>query len=184
MLTPYGVSVLIDSQNRIQVHDPDGYLANFYGANPPPDPVMMRYLAESISVFRSSHLMATVVLLGIASERLVEILAEDLRDGTGNGKGLAWYNEKYKNKSISDKFKAVSGKLLAEYGPDLAQEQLKDAFQGIVTLTFEEIRHARNDIAHPIGREFTWNEVNGLLFHFVQYFRYVNQIRKFLADSV
>jgi hypothetical protein len=70
--TPYGVSVLTDIENRIQVHDPDGYLANFWNAKPKPDPEMMRYLVECVSVFRSGHLLASVVLLGIASERLIE----------------------------------------------------------------------------------------------------------------
>jgi len=182
MLTAYGVEILCDTANRIQVHDPDGYLANFLKAEPPPDPEMMRYLGECVSVFRGGHFLATVVLLGIASERLIQVLAESLHDALGDPTGKEWFDKKYRNKrDISVRFKALSAKLMGEYGEELNRESLKDAFNSVVTLAFEQIRNARNDIAHPSGREFTWNEVSGLLHNFVQYFIYANRIVAFLA---
>lgn len=182
MLTPFGVDLLTDMKNRVQVHDPDGYLLNFWGASPSPDPEMMRYLSEGIAVFRNGHLLASVVLLGVASERLTDVLAENIREKlTKMGQdGDTWFNTKYKNKRISDRFAAVDGKLLAEFGPQLASTDLKDPFQKIVKLTFEQLRNARNGIAHPNGREFTWNEVSGFFHNFVQYFIYINQIVDFL----
>lgn len=184
MLTPYGVHVLIDSQNRVQVHDPDGYLANFWGASPPPDVEMMRYLSECVAVFRGGHLLASVILLGIASERLIEVLAESLRDALGDPEGTTWFQSKYSSKrDISVRFKALSGKLMGEYGEALNQQKLKDAFQSVVRLTFEQLRLARNDIAHPSGRQFTWNEVSGYLHNFVQYFGCANRIIAFLANN-
>jgi hypothetical protein len=184
VLTPYGLEVLTDASNRVQVHDPDGYLANFWDANPPPDAEMMRYLAESLAVFRGAHFLATVVLLGVASERLIDILAESLRDALGVPTGTDWFNGKYsKKRDISARFSALSAKLMGEYGDDLNREKLKDAFKGVVTLTFEQIRCARNDIAHPMGRKFTWNEVSGFLHSFVQYFVYVNRIVSLLESK-
>ena len=181
MLTPYGVKLLQDSENLIQVHDPEGYLDNFLTAHPPPDDEMMRYVQESIAVFSNGHLFACIVLLGTASERLVDVLADKLKIALKDKQGEKWFNEKYKNKRmISDRFLAIKGKLMGEFGKELAQLNLKDAFQGIVTLTFEQLRHARNDIAHPQGREFTRNEVSGFLHNFVQYFKYINQITAFL----
>jgi len=183
-LTHYGVSILSDTTNRIQVHDRDGYLGNFQNADPPPDAEMMRYLGECVSVFRGGHFLATVVLLGIASERLIEVLAESLRDALGDPTGKEWFDKRYRNKrDISARFKALSAKLMGEYGDELNREKLKDAFNGVVTLTFEQIRNARNDIAHPSGREFTWNEVSGLLHNFVQYFIYTNRIIAFLRSK-
>lgn len=178
MLTPYGVDILIGSRERIQVHDPDAYLTNFWSAKPPPDPEMMRYLSESVSVFRSNHLLASVVLLGIASERLIEVLAESLRDALGDPDGTSWYS-RYHNKDISKKFSSITNKLKEEY----KQLDLNtDAFRA-AELTFQHIRLARNDIAHPIGRQFTWNEVSGFLHNFVQYFGYANQIIAFLSSN-
>lgn len=181
LITQYGVCVLTDPENRIQVHDPDGYLAIFRGANPPADAEMMRYLEECVAVFRGRHLLAAVVLLGIASERLIDVLAENLTAALGEPSGTEWYKRNYsKKRDISARFESLSGKLMDEYGPELNQQKLKDGFQRDVTLVFDVIRLARNDIAHTAGRLFTWNEVSGLLFHFVQYFGYVNRIIAFL----
>lgn len=184
VLTPYGADILKDTTKRIQVHDPDGYLANFRDATPEPDPEMMRYLEECASVFRGSHFLATIVLLGIASERLIEVLAESLRDALGEPTGTKWFEKKYsKKRYISARFKELSKELVQAYDEDLKSEKLKDPFQSVVTCTFEQIRVARNDIAHPRGREFTWNEVGGLLHQFVQHFIYVNQIIALLRSK-
>ncbi len=182
MLTPFGVDLLTDTKNRVQVYDPDGYLLNFWGTSPSPDPEMMRYLSEGITVFRNGHFLASVILLGVASERLIDVLAENLREKlTKIGQdGDTWFSTKCKNKRISDRFTAVEGKLLAEFSTQLASTDLKDPFQKIVKLTFEQLRNARNGIAHPNGREFTWNEVSGFFHNFVQYFIYINQIIAFL----
>jgi hypothetical protein len=184
VLTQYGAQILSDATDRIRVHDPDGYLTNFRSADPPADQEMMRYVKECVSVFRGGHFLATIVLLGVASERLVEVLAESLHDALGDPAGAEWFNSKYSNKrDISARFKALSGRLMAEYGEELSSEKLKGPFNGVVTLTFEQLRLARNDIAHPQGREFTWNETSGFLHNFVQYFIYANRIIAFLESK-
>jgi hypothetical protein len=184
MLTPYGVQILTDKSGRIIVHDPDGYLAIFKNSNKPQDTEMMRYLDECASVFRSGHLLASVILLAIASERLIEVLAESLRDALGKPEGTDWFDKNYaKQRIISERFKVVSMKIMGVYGDKLNDEKLKEPFQNVVKLTFDTIRLARNDIAHHAGREFTWNEVSGFLHNFVQYYRYVNQIIKFLSNN-
>lgn len=184
MLTPYGVGILCDTSNRIQVHDPDAYLANFRNADPPPDREMMRYLGESAAVFRDGRFLATIILLGVASERMIEVLAESLRDALGEPEGTKWFDRKYsKERFISSRFKTLSDRLFREYGQDLKREKLKERFDCVVKPTFEQIRCARNDIAHPSGREFTWNEVSGFLHSFVQYFIYVNRIIKLLRSK-
>jgi hypothetical protein len=184
VLTTYGVEILADTSGRVKVHDPDRYLANFWKADPQPDREMMRYLDECVAVFRGGHFLATIVLLGVASERLIEVLAESLRDALGDPTGVDWFNTKYVNKrDISTRFSSLSGKLMGQYSKDLDGAKLKEAFTGVVTLTFEQIRCARNDIAHPMGREFTWNEVSGFLHSFVQYFIYVNRIVSLLESK-
>jgi len=179
IIIPYGRELLAQDSNRIRVYDPDGYLYNFYNANPTPDPEMMRYLSECISVFRSNHLLASVVLLGVASERLIEVLAKSLRDALGDTEGTLWYS-RYRNKDISKKFSSISNKFKDEFGEfDLNT----DVFRA-VELTFQYIRLARNDVAHPKDRRFTSNEVSGFIHNFVQYFKYINDIIAFLAKNL
>lgn len=182
IITPYGIELVGENSGRIQTHDPDSYLGNFLNENPAPDAEMMLYIKECISVFQHGHFFACVILLGISSERLMTVLAENLRGALGHPNGTEWFEKKYRG-SVSEKFKAITNQLLANYNKELEEEKLKEALQGIVTLTFETIRHARNDIAHPKGREFTWNEVSGLLHNFVQYFKYINKIIALLANN-
>jgi len=182
IITPYGRELISENSERIQTHDPNGYLDNFINDNPAPDAEMMLYIKESISVFQNGHFFACVILLGVASERLMTVLAENLRDSLGSPKGTEWFQKKYTGKA-SEKFNAITNKLLADYDKELESEKLKEALQGIVKLTFETIRHARNDIAHPKGREFTWNEISGLLHNFVQYFKYTNKIIAVLVNN-
>jgi hypothetical protein len=175
-LTPHGVLSLLGSNQLIRVYDSDGYLQNFWSVNPAPDHGMMRYLSESVSVFRGGHLLGCVVLLGAASERLIDVLADVLRVAQGSPQGDTWFEGKYKRKAISDRFGQVCGVLGGQFGAQLKSADLEEPLQGVVKLTFEEIRLARNDIAHSQGRDFTQNEVAGLLHHFVPYFLYVNKI--------
>ena len=177
IITSYGKELLNEDTDRIRTHDPDGYIAGFYASNPDPDPEMMCYVEEAIRVFHSGHLFATVVLLGIASERLVEVLALSLSQALGEKRGKEWYQSKYDKKfNISDRFEAVSAKLVSEYGEELKKERILEDFKKIVTTTFEIIRSARNEVAHPKGRNFSWNDVSGFLHLYVSYFKCVNRV--------
>jgi hypothetical protein len=133
-----------------------------------------------MNVFRGGYLMACIILLGVASERLIDVLAENLRDAVEDGD--KWFNEKYKKKNMSERFKAVEGKLNGEFGAELKKEDLKDAFDEVVKPTFHNIRIARKDIAHPNDNDFSWNETSGFLHNFVQYFKHINRIIAFLNE--
>ena len=118
MLTPYGVQALIESQDRIQVHDQDGYLANFWSATPDLDAVMMRYIVEAVRTFQSNHLLATVILLGIASEALLTRLLKRLTvHSAGNGTTVRTCR-----KGISVRFQAIDNKLTSSYANNLRMQ--------------------------------------------------------------
>jgi hypothetical protein len=180
MITPYGVQFLLSTSDRIAVHDPDGYLQLFWGANPVPDPEMMRYLGECLEVFRANHLLAAVVLLGVASERLIEVLAMRLRDALGTTRnGNDWYNNTYntrRNQNITNKFDEVFRRLDTEYRNELNAVRISAREIESIRLAFEAIRNPRNIIAHQHNYVPTWNETGGLLHNFVLYFKLINQI--------
>lgn len=184
MITPYGVQVLIAADNRIRVHDPDGYLELFRSASPPADPEMMRYLMESISVFRSNHLLATVLLLGSASERLIEGVAEQLRDSLGTTKnGENWFKAYRKKWTIIRKYDELIKTIRKEYANELKAERIGDREFNNLKITFEAIRSPRNTIAHQHDYIPTWNEAGGLLHNFTFYFNsFIRIIEILLAN--
>jgi hypothetical protein len=182
--TELGKEYFGKDQAPINVYDPDGYLSLLYSANPKPDEEMLKYLTECLLVFKANHLLSSMVLLGIASERLIEVLALSLRDSMGGEKGNLWYTQKFKNKrDVSERFKSLHGKLKDEYGEELKMARLSEGLDLVVSLTFESIRIARNDIAHRNGKEILSCEVAGFLYNFSQYFFYINSIIKYLTEN-
>jgi len=174
-ITSYGLKLLIENEKLIRVYDADDYLSEFQNSSPPADPEMVRYLEECISVFGDNYLLASVVLLGVASERLIETLAENLKNKLGESEGNNWYS-RYKNKEISKKFNSIINKIRDTYKHlDMDSDEFKAA-----ELTFHNIRIARNNVAHPRNWTTTKIQVTGLIYNFVQYFLYINKINKFL----
>lgn len=183
-ITAHGAEVLRESDKRIQIYDPDGFLSTFLDAQPSPDPELMRYLTECINVFRGNYLVAAVVLLGASSERLIDVVAAALRDALGDPIGTSWHRTKYANKKdVSNRFKAFEGTLMREYGEELKTVGLSEAFQDIVKINFEAIRHSRNSIAHPSDKIPNLNEVAGMIHNFSLYFDYVNSIIDYLRKN-
>jgi hypothetical protein len=178
-ITPHGVQVLTSFEGHIQVYDPEGYLNVFRSTTPPPDVEMMRYLGECVQVFRNHHLLATVVLLGAASERLLEVFAAHLRDALGStAQGGEWFKRYSKKWNITEKFDALDGTLKQHYGKRVDARDLTT-----IRLAFEAIRTVRNDIAHQHTYQPSWNEVNGLLHNFVLYFKSVHRILAILIAN-
>lgn len=172
LFTSRGLDVLSSTGDQIQVYHPEGYLAMFQASNPLPDVEMMRYLTECVQVFRDHHLLATVVLLGAASERLVEVFAEYLRDALGTtAQGDVWFKDYSNKRTIIQKFDTVEKKLMQHFG-----KLVYDRDIGNIKLVFETIRTIRNDIVHQHNYQPTWNEVNGLLHNFVLYFKNVSRV--------
>jgi hypothetical protein len=184
MLTPYGTQVLHSARDRIQIHDPDGYLTNFRGAQPAPDNRMMDYLVECVRVFKGGHLVAAVVLLGAASERLIEVLATELQEALDRSgrNGTAWFKDYNASWPIKKRFHKLHQKLAQEYNQDL--KKLDERYFETVKHIFHEIRKARNEDIHNTGDDkLTWNEVGGLLHWFVRYFKLLNKTIAFLREQ-
>ena len=183
-ITAHGAEVLRETDKRIQVYDPDGFLSSFLDAQPPLDPELMRYLTECVYVFHNNYLVAAVVLLGVSSERLIDVAAEALRDALGEPNGTKWYRTKYVNKrDISTRFKAFEGTLMHEYGEELKTAGLNEAFQDIIKLNFEAIRNSRNSIAHPSGNVPNLNKIAGMIHNFSLYFDHTNSIIDYLRKN-
>jgi hypothetical protein len=173
LVTPYGVSELTDPDKEIKVYDPEGYLDNFPGA----DEEMRVYLQESIAVFQDNHLTAAVILLGMASERLVDVMIEKIKESLGEPASKKWYADKLKNKkNISEKFEEMKIKLTNDFSAQLDAASAKEGMRTILSLVFDEIRIARNEAAHLKGVKLTKSRVRGLLRNFVEYYIYAKKI--------
>jgi hypothetical protein len=81
-LTPYGRRVL---QTGVGLpHDPAGYLTRLRKQVSSPDETVMAYLAEALDTFRRASHIASMVMLGIAAERVFLLLCDSLRAALAN----------------------------------------------------------------------------------------------------
>lgn len=81
-VTSYGKEVL--QKGDIFPHDRDGYLSTFKVKVPNADQLITKYLAESVSTFNHGNLLASPVMLGVASEAAFYNLFEAMRAALTN----------------------------------------------------------------------------------------------------
>lgn len=153
-LTTYGKKV-IESEDIVP-HDPEGYLQAFKEKIPDVDDLILTYLTESIQTFRTNNLLASSVMLGVASEAAFNILFDTFIVALTGPKKEKF--EKLRNSiSIKTKFDEIMKEIqrIKSELPTDVQENIDSELQGIFNL----IRYQRNDTGHPTGKLVTRDEM-------------------------
>jgi hypothetical protein len=180
-ITDYGMEFFFTQNGRINVYDPEGYLQALSKSSLLGYKELIIYLTECLQVFRDNHPTSAIILLGMASEQLIDLFAVTFRDSLSAEIGSVWYNQKYKNKrDISERFEILMAKLISEYSSELKSAHLFECLDLVIKLTFNKIRLARNDAVHLGERKISSEDVVGYLYAFVEYFHYIDSIRRFL----
>jgi len=181
-LTEYGKRCLREVEYN--PHDPASYLKQLGQSVPSPDSTVLAYLGESLECFSRGTIVASAMMLGIASERvfllICDSLAESLRDSAEQSefaKVLDRNAMKPKLDWVSQKFhRIVNPKRPADW-PDDADIQL--------TGIFNFIRCERNELGHP--REsppsVTRDVAYGYLRIFPSYYGSAERVRDFLTKN-
>lgn len=144
-VTQYGRRVLAAEAGH--PHDEEAYLQRVRAAVAAPDDTVIAYLTESVRAFRRSTPVASVIMLGIAAERVFFLVCESLLAA------LIAPAERAAFQSVMDRF-VMKPKL------DWAHTKLQD-LQGrrvpgladnatlAVTAIYDFLRSQRNDLGHP-----------------------------------
>jgi hypothetical protein len=135
------------SRGAWEPRDQEGYLRRLRGHSPPVDSVAVAYVAEALSAFNARCYLATSVMLGVASERVLDGLARALVDARGDSaKKLRAALENPRTSQLT-RFTELR-KQLEPMRPNLP-EGLGD------TLTLDAVadllRLTRNEAGHPTG---------------------------------
>lgn len=103
------------------------------------------YFSESVYSFYKNSFLASAILIGGASERLILILNESVKNHLAkHGKTL---NSDFSNNKISKKFNAIKNHI-DSIKPSLPSE-LTDGIHNRLIGVFENIRLSRNEAGHP-----------------------------------
>ena len=144
-ITEYGKKVL--DAGEFLPHDPTGYLERFRKEVGAPDPTVESYLAESLNCFtRGSHI-ASVVMLGVASERAFLLLCQSLASALSDPNEKSAFEGILKINAIKPKEDWVLNKIqtLQRVSP----RPFPDNVNVMLTVIFDFIRVQRNRLGHP-----------------------------------
>jgi hypothetical protein len=179
-VTEFGTKVL--AEQRWSPHDPDGYIKELRKQAPTLASLCQMYAEEALQCFRSGCYLATVVMLGAASEGIANELfrrfVAALKAG-GIPEAPSVERKMEKEQSIYRKYEVfrkhfdplVKPKLPSELGDDLNLQ-----FDGVFSL----IRFYRNDAGHPTGTRIERVSAFTSLVLFVPYCRRVEDLINWL----
>ena len=164
-VTEYGKRCL--EANAILPHDPDGYLQRLQQqVRQPLDDIVLAYVREALLTFRARCYPASTVMLGVASERCVDLLIEAYSNAIEDRDQKAAFEKKAKSGSgLKSRFDALRKKLSAPTVPKGLMDALDIQLSGILTV----IRYSRNDAGHPTGLKVDRDTAHANLLLFPQY---------------
>jgi hypothetical protein len=147
-LTAYGEKI-VNSQ-KPQPYDPDGFIAFFNSEVPDADDVVVGYLEEAVQSFNHGCCMASAVMLGCASEKLILLLTEATGEAIEDDtKKEDYLNKIKKARSISRKWTELKNTLdLIAKSKDFPFEQ-KETIASELPAGYELLRRCRNSAGHP-----------------------------------
>ncbi len=171
-VTEYGERV-IQSQQPVP-HDPSGYLDRLSREIPNLDPIINRYVEESIRTYNINALLASTITLGCASEKALLLLIAAFRDAIADAAKREAFRNKTENKVIKRQFDEFQRSFSTIQGG--LPGDLVDGLDIMLTGIFEMIRNNRNDAGHPTGKAIDRDYLFASLQVFIPYCKRVYQL--------
>jgi hypothetical protein len=142
-------------------YDTGLYLSRLRAQIPSLDSIIDLYLREALNSFRSGNYLAVAVMVGVASERILIVLRDAIRNAMPQEDRRASFTQATDNQSVKRIHEALGKRIdpLREQLPGALQESIGTELDGI----FDAIRRTRNDAGHPTGRAIEREEAYALL---------------------
>lgn len=146
-LTEYG-QIVVSSKDPTP-HDPDQYLEHIKLLAPNLDAIAIAYIQEGLDCFQRGTYTASVVMLGVAVEKLTLDLAEAVQGSlpSSEANNLSTAIKQARIATIYDE----TMKRLMHRAKNLPQD-INDGLKGQLDGVFSIIRTHRNEAGHPSGQ--------------------------------
>jgi len=135
-------------------YDPSGYLGAVQEQSPKIDEATVTYLTEGLECFLRGQYMASVVMVGVAAEKVIRDLTDAVLQAlASDASKSAEFRRKTERAPISQSFKEVMKRLepVRDRLPHELDRDLDTYLKGV----FDLIRSYRNEAGHPTGVEIT-----------------------------
>lgn len=169
-VTGFGQRLLAHSQAYF-FHDVSSYEAVIRSEVEGIDPVTLLYLKEAMQSFRSGCLLASTVMLGVATEHTFLLLIEKLERNAPHAAVFRGVAQQRTILQKVNKFKNILDQQLNSL-PSEIREDLDTQFAGILSI----IRMFRNQSGHPTGKIVEREQVYVLLQLFIPYCKKMYQL--------
>ncbi len=130
------------------------------------DPVVAQYVGEALNTFNRGFLMASAVLLGAASEKVVYLLAEALIASPASARASAALPELLEHRRLGPLCDGVFAVFDRLAGEGLIPYSIHEESSGSLRSLFAAIRIQRDDAVHPVAGNFSKGQLRLLLLSF------------------
>ena len=180
-VTLHGKKVLASGAGH--PHDPAGYLAQIRRRVPSPDGTIMAYLAESLETFKRGSDVASMVMLGIAAERVFLLLCESVKTALVSSTEIGDFTKILGRHPMKPKLDWVHAKL-----KDVQEKRssgLPDNALLMTTTIYDILRNQRNDLGHPreLPPAVDHEEAFAVLQVFPRFYETAETVRAWLAAN-
>lgn len=148
--------------------DDDGLIRYIKEAIPNIDKVILQYLSESLSTFNSNHTYASAVMLGAASEKLIYLIAEALKNSINDTNDENKISENLEKRRLKALFTTISKILDKSIKNKKIPYSIHEDCHDYLNSLFSSIRIQRNDAVHPIAGDVNRQKLRLLLLSFPQ----------------
>jgi len=182
-LTHYGRSVL--TEGEYTPHDRDGYLRRLAERVQSVDGTVLAYLAESLETFTRGNLVASMVMLGVAAERVFDLLCESIVPVLQDPKEAATFSALLDRYAMKPKVDWVHDKLRRVYESKPRPAGFPENANLAVTAIYDLIRSQRNDLGHPSDQppRLSRGDAHANLLIFPRYYETAEALRRFLVGN-
>ena len=180
-VTQYGRAIL--AQSEYVPHDPLGYIQLLNERVTPADLTVLAYLAESLNTFIRGNLIASTVMLGVAAERVFDLVSDSIQGALKSQKEKDTIANLQKRRSIKGRLDWLHHKLRAIQDGKYSGYPENAAL--MITTIYDMIRLQRNDLGHPreAPPQPSRGEVHANLLVFPRYYETAENVRTFLAAN-
>ncbi len=162
---------LIDNQQVYFFHDVSSYEALIRSEVPQIDSVTLLYLKEAMQSFRTGCVLASTVMLGVATEHTFLLLVEKVEQNATHATTFANVGQQRTILQKFNKFKNILDQEARNLTPEL-REDLDTHFAAILSI----IRTFRNQSGHPTGKIIDREQAYVLLQLFIPYCKKMYQL--------
>jgi hypothetical protein len=146
-LTEYGQKVL--AAEAAHPYDQVGYMARLNALAPPTDATVAAYMGEALVSFHRGTPVASIIMLGIAAERVFLLVCDSLLSALISSSEKAQFTKLRDGMAMKPKLDWVHEKLLLLQRRSPRLPGFPDDATQTVTAIYNLLRVQRNDLGHP-----------------------------------